>query len=254
MLNNLWSYLTIPTPTPFNIWTITTPPLMTCDTPMVTHDPPTASHRNPLPCVQIQIPHHPVFSITHHAREPPLPTPGNPLMNQRPLQRWKFKLNVTLSFQCHLSLPTLPSLTSWRWKACRPPPPIPIIPVTPNYKLMKTLITPPENYLGMDPESRPPSYHIQQYYPSPCNNNNPTSNKSMASSSQPSRPPMLNKYKPFEDPAQYPLLTPLKPIRQMQTKTPTPTMMTTKGASTSGLPRTLSTHSLMVVSTLKWDG
>jgi hypothetical protein len=160
MLNNPWSYPTIPTPTPFNTWTMTTPPLMTHVTPTATYDPPTASHHNPLPHIQIQIPHYLVFSITRHAREPPLPTPGNPPMNQRPPQRWKFKLNVTLSFRCHLSLLTLPSLTSWRWKAHRPPPPTPIIPVTPNYELMKTPIAPPENYLGTDPESQPPSYHI----------------------------------------------------------------------------------------------
>jgi hypothetical protein len=134
------------------------------------------------------------------------------------------------------------------------PPPTPIIPVTPNYELMKTPIVPPENYLGTNLESRPPSYHIQQYRPSPRNHGNPTSDKSTASSSQSSRPPTINKYKPFEDPAQYTSLTPLKPTRRTRTKTPTPTTTTTKGASTSGPPKTSSTHPLTVVNTPEWDG
>jgi hypothetical protein len=173
----------IPTPTPFTTWMMTTPPLMTCDTPMATHDPPMVNYCSPLPRIQVQIPHHLVFSITRHAREPPLPTPENPPMNQRPPRRWKLKLHIALSFRCHLSLPTLPLLTSWRLRAHRPPPPTPIIPVTPNYELMKTLIMPSENYLGTNPESRPPSYHMQPYRPLPHNNNNPTSDKSMASPS-----------------------------------------------------------------------
>jgi hypothetical protein len=118
-------------------------------------------HHCPIP--YIQIPHHPVFSITHHAVAPPLPTSGNPLPNQRPPQKWRLKLHIALLFWCCLSLPILLSLTNWKWKSNWSPPLTLIILVMPNFELMKTLIMPLENYLGAKTDSQPPSYHMPQY-------------------------------------------------------------------------------------------
>jgi hypothetical protein len=94
----------------------------------------------------------------------------------------------------------------------------------PNYKLIKTLITPLENYLEMDLESQPPSYHIQQYHPSCCDPN-PMWHKPTASSLQ----PYNYKYYLLEGYPIGPLSpTPLNPMRRKITVTATMTM--TKGA------------------------
>jgi hypothetical protein len=68
---------------------------------------------------------------------------------------------------------------------------------------------------------------------------------------------MPNNLKHFTNklyPTQQQPLTPLKPMRQMQMQKLTAMTMIIKGASASGPPRTSSTHPLMVVSTLEWDG
>jgi len=136
MLNNPWSYPTPPTPTPFTTWT-TSPP---SDLAM-----PIREHSRPF----MHVPHLPVLTVTR--TRPPPQDPNSP-----PPKKWKFRLRMSLSFRCHLSLPRIPPPSKWRSKQPRP---TPIIPVDPHYDLMKTpLTTPPV------PES-PPSYNLQTYEP-----------------------------------------------------------------------------------------
>jgi hypothetical protein len=88
-LNSPWSYPTILTPTPFNTW-------MTRTLPTTIHNMPMPAHCRPIP--HIQISHHLVFSITHQAVAPPLPTLRTPLPNQRPPRKWKLRVHIALSF------------------------------------------------------------------------------------------------------------------------------------------------------------
>src|SRR6267154_1380439 len=112
---------------------------------------------HPLPL----IPHLPVFSITHLTREHHLQTHKVPLQNSPPSKRWKFKLQMSLSFRFHITLPKLLQPARWKLKLKRSPP-TPIIPVTPNYGLMKT---PTTTQTTRDP---PPSYYLPQYDPQSC--------------------------------------------------------------------------------------
>ncbi len=101
--------------------------------------------------------HIPVFSVSHnvtrhHHQRPTTLTPTSP-----PPKRWKFKLQMSLLFQIHLSHPK--GFPRWMWNS-KPPPPTLIILVMPNYDLMKTLTMSPTQ------EDCPPSYHLPPYTPS----------------------------------------------------------------------------------------
>jgi hypothetical protein len=142
---NPWSFPTPPTPTPFS------------SNMSTANQQPTSTNTFPPPIVPERlrvIPHLPVFLITRHTDTPPSPT-QEPTLTSRHPRKWRFKLQMSLTFRCHMSLPKVQSLSKWRSKQPRP---IPIIPVTPNYELMKTPMTPWT-------EDRPPSYHLQPYTP-----------------------------------------------------------------------------------------
>src|SRR5882757_11431069 len=121
-LSNPWLFPTPPTPTPFTQWG-TNPPMTLVSTPN-------------RPCPPPLIPHLPVFLITHLAREHHLQTHKPPPQNSPPPKRWKFKLQMSLSFQFHITLPKPLQPTRWKSKLKRSPPTL-IIPVTPNYGLTK---------------------------------------------------------------------------------------------------------------------
>jgi hypothetical protein len=118
----------------------------------------------------------------------------------------------------------------------------------PNYKIIKTLIMPPENYLGTMTYNCPPFYHLNQYFPLHHNASH-MYYKPMAFLLMPYN------YKHFTN-KPYPtnplLPTPLNPIRRIWIRTQI-TIKATE-ASASGPPKMLNTHPLIVVSILKWNG
>ena len=138
---------------------------------------------------------------------------------------------MSLSFRCRLSLPSIPP-PKWKWRS-KQSPPIPIIPVTPNYEIAKT----PLDHPAPPPaEDRPPSYHLPTYCP-PRRDANRMFAKPTASSSTPSTPYTVN-------------LTPLNPSRRR-------TMMTTpKRRKTIGppMPRPDTPAGQIAVSTPAWGG
>src|SRR6266699_6900565 len=137
---NPWSFLTPPTTNHFNMHQVSEV---------------TSQTQWSMPPLIPRSIHLPVFSVSHtevrhHHQTTNLDSP--------PQKRWKFKLQMSLSFRVRLSLPR----AFQKWKSRMKPPPLdPIIPVTPNYELMKMLTTSPT------PEDRPPSYHLPRYMP-PC--------------------------------------------------------------------------------------
>jgi hypothetical protein len=161
---NPWSFPTplIPTPFPSNMSTANQPQTSTNTSPQIMPERPRV------------IPHLPVFLITRRATAPPSPMQEPTPTSHHP-RKWRFKLQMSLTFRCHMSLPKIPSPSKWMSKQPRP---VPIIPVTPNYELMKTPTTPWT-------EDRPPSYHLQPYTP-PRPDVSRMCDKANASSSMPS--------------------------------------------------------------------
>jgi hypothetical protein len=139
---NPWSFPTPPTLTPFPSNT------------SAANLPRTLTNTSSMPERPRVIPHLPVFLITRPATAPPSPM-QEPTPTSRHPRKWRFKLQMSLTFRCHMSLPKILSPSKWLSK---PPRPVPIIPVMPNYELMKTPTTPWT-------EDRPPSYHLQPYTP-----------------------------------------------------------------------------------------
>ena len=96
-LSNPWSLPAPPTPEPFTTQTPTPYNTQTTVTPTNTiPSTPTTPRRTWRPT------HRPVFWITHHAREPPHQTvnPDHP-------RKWSFRVRMSLSFRCRLSLPSI---------------------------------------------------------------------------------------------------------------------------------------------------
>src|SRR6266576_1719303 len=121
--------------------------------------------------------HLPVFSVAHTEvrRHHQTTTSNSP-----PPKRWKFKLQMSLSFRVRLSLPK----AFQKWKSRMKSPPLdPIIPVMPNYELMKTPTMSPM------PEDHPPSYHLPRYTSHCCTTHHTPPNKT-TSFSKPSPPNM----------------------------------------------------------------
>ena len=219
-LSNPWSLPAPPTPEPFTTQTPTPYNTQTTVTPTNTiPSTPTTPRRTWRPT------HRPVFWITHHAREPPHQTvnPDHP-------RKWSFRVRMSLSFRCRLSLPSI-TPPKWKWRS-KQSPPIPIIPVTPNYDIAKT----PLDHPAPPPaEDRPPSYHLPTYRP-PRRDANRMFAKPTASSSTPSTPYTV-------DP------TPLNPSRRTTTTT-------TKRKKTIGppMPRPDTPAGQIAVSTPAWGG
>src|SRR6266576_653519 len=94
--------------------------------------------------------HLPVFSVSHTKvrchHQTHIPTSNSP-----PPKRWKFKLQMSLSFWVCLSLPK--AFQKWKLRT-KPPPLDPIIPVMPNFEIMKTPMMSPMQ------ENHPLFYHL----------------------------------------------------------------------------------------------
>ena len=221
MLLNPWSYPSPPTLTPYPL---TTPSSTWITTPTI--PPPSPSPPRRL------IPHLPVFSISRQPKT---------LQNQTTPKerRWKFKLHMSLAFQCRLSLPTVPPPSKWKWRSTRTPPLDPIIPVEPHYDLMKTpLDYPPQ-------EERPPSYHLYRSPPYPVNR---MSDKPIGSSSNHLPPPTATRSSTARP------RTPADALQGSKSeKRKTRTMETTRTMNLDPDPPT-PRHGTHAVSTPVWDG